>query len=91
MNPIDSSFIEKRELTLSEYQLVLLLEDMESHGIKGEFLGYYIDIIHLGKRGSFRVLCKGNQKILVGKRYPPRTRKNTNDKEEFLYYYFFYQ
>lgn len=90
MNHLHNSFIEKRELTLSEYQLVLLLEDLESHGIIGDFLGYRIELIDLGKRGLFRVLCKGTEKVLVGKRHPLRSRKDSEDKEDWSFYYFLY-
>ena len=56
----------------------MILEDMASHGMHNEFLGYTIDYVYLGKKGIFRILCKSQDKLLIGKRYPPRIRKISN-------------
>lgn len=69
------TFIEKRKITLSEFYILMILEDMASHGITESIAGYTIDLAYLGKRGIFRILCKGNSKLLIGRRYPPRMRR----------------
>ena len=74
MNSNDS-FIEKRKITIVEFYILMILEDMASHGIQESIAGYTIDLIYLGKKGIFRILCKGNSKLLIGRRYPPRIRK----------------
>lgn len=71
----NDTFIETRKITIKEYYIVMVLEDMVSHGIYDDFVGYTIDYIYLGKRGIFRILCKGKDKLLIGRRYPPRTRQ----------------
>ena len=84
------TFIEKRKLSLLEYIMVMLLEDYASHGLCHNS-DYSIDDIFLGKKGIFRVLCKGDEKILVGRRYPPRIRHQKNQEEYEYYYFIFYQ
>ena len=74
----NNAFIETREITFFEYYIILILEDMASHGINGYFAGYSIEYIYLGKRGIYRVLCNENDKLLIGKRYPPRVRETKN-------------
>lgn len=71
----NNAFIETREITFFEFYIILILEDMASHGINGYFAGYSIEYIYLGKRGVFRILSNNNDKLLVGKRYPPRVRE----------------
>lgn len=67
-------FVEKRKLTPLEFFVVLILEDMACHGIQEELAGYSIDMVNLGKRGLFRVLKTNKERVLVGRRYPPRIR-----------------
>lgn len=68
-------FIEKRKLTLVEFFMTMILEDMACHGISEEIKGYSIDLVYLGKKGTFRVLKNGKEQVLVGRRYPPRVRQ----------------
>lgn len=70
--------------------MVMLLEDYASHGLSHNS-EYSIDESFLGKKGIFRILCKGDEKILVGRRYPPRTRHQNNQAEYEYYYFIFYQ
>jgi hypothetical protein len=79
----NDSFIETRNVTYSELFIVMILENMEAHGINGDFYGYWIDLIYLGKRGIFRILCKDKDRLLIGKRFPPRVRR-PNEKERML-------
>lgn len=81
----NDSFIEKRKITLVELYILMILEDMASHGINESIAGYTIDLIYLGKRGIFRILCKGNSKLLIGRRYPPRIRKFTESNNSYDY------
>lgn len=74
----NDNFIEKRTITLTELYILKILEDMASHGLDESFVGYTIDLIYLGERGTFRVLCKDNNKLFIGSRNPPRIRKYNN-------------
>ncbi len=71
----NDSFVETRRIRYFEFYILMMLENMAAHGINEEFYGYTIDLIYLGKKGTFRVLCKGNNRLLIGRRYPPRIRK----------------
>lgn len=84
MNSNDS-FIEKRKITIVEFYILMILEDMASHGIHESIAGYTIDLIYLGKRGIFRILCKGDSKLLIGRRYPPRMRKFIESNKSYDY------
>lgn len=81
----NGSFIEKRKITLAEFYIIMILEDMASHGINGSIAGYTIDLIYLGKKGVFRILCRGNNKLLIGRRYLPRMRKNIKNDNFYDY------
>ena len=70
----NEAFVEKRKLTPIEFFVIIVLEDMACHGIQEELGGYSIDMVNLGKRGLFRVLKTNKEKVLVGRRYPPRIR-----------------
>lgn len=69
----------------------MLLEDYASHGLSYPNNEYSIDLSFLGKRGVFRILCLGNEKILVGRRYPPRPRHKKNNEEYELQFYIFFR
>jgi hypothetical protein len=68
-------FIEKRKLTIVEFFMTTILEDMACHGIFEEIKGYSIDLVYLGRKGNFRILKNGKEQVLVGRRYPPRVRE----------------
>ena len=80
MNTNDN-FIEKRAITLTEHYILIILENMAAHGLNESYLGYTIDLIYLGERGIFRVLCKDKTKLYIGRINPPRIRSyNKNSK-----------
>jgi hypothetical protein len=85
-----NAFVEKRKLTLKEFLIINLLEDTASHGLTPQIGDYSIELIHLGKRGVFRILCHGKDKLLVGRRYPPRVRKIDYDMWSNYEYTFFF-
>jgi hypothetical protein len=78
-------FIEKRKLSTLEVYLVKVLEDIEVHGLTGDYYGYWLETIHLGKRGEYRVLCNKKEKILIGKRKSLRIRKESENQIDTFY------
>ena len=47
---------------------------MACHGIHEGLVGYSIEMTNLGKRGLFSVLKTNKERVLIGRRYPPRIR-----------------
>ena len=84
----NNHFIEKRTLTPTELSLVQILEDIEAHGFSGNYYGYWVETIHLGKSGTNVVLCNKNEKLLIRKKNSIRVRKATeNLYEKLLIFY----
>ena len=70
----NETFVERRKLTPIEFFIILILEDMACHGIHEGLVGYSIEMTNLGKRGLFSVLKTNKERVLIGRRYPPRIR-----------------
>ena len=70
----NETFVERRKLTPIEFFIILILEDMACHGIHEGLVGYSIEMTNLGKRGLFSILKTNKERVLIGRRYPPRIR-----------------